>query len=51
MMNLNDGYFDDNDKDDYEEEEKSLKSILLYQVQENYKFILKKEIFSRFEKK
>ena len=51
MMDLNDGYFDDNDEDDYEKEEKSLESISLYQVQENYKSILKKEIFSCFEKK
>ena len=50
-MNLDDEYFDDNDKDDYEEKEESLKSISLYQVQENYKLILKKKIFNRFEKK
>jgi len=35
MMNLNDKYFDDNNEDDYKEKEKSLKNMLLYQVQEN----------------
>ena len=50
-MNLNDEYFDDNDKDDYEKKEKSLKNISLYQIQENYKLILKKKIFNHFEKK
>ena len=50
-MNLNDEYFDDNDKDDYEEEKKSLKNMSLYQIQENYKFILKKKVFNYFEKK
>ena len=51
MMNLNDKYFDDNNENDYKEEEKSLKSISLYQVHENYKLVLKKKIFNRFEKK
>jgi len=50
-MDLDDGYFGDNDGGDYEEEEESLESMSLYQVQENYKPVLKKEVFSRFEKK
>jgi hypothetical protein len=51
VMDLDDGYSADNDGGDDEEEEESLETMSLYQVQENYKPVLKKEVFSRFAKK
>lgn len=51
VMDLDDGYSGDNDGGDDEEEEESLENMSLYQVQENYKPVLRKEVFSRFAKK
>lgn len=50
-MDLDDGYSADNDGGDDEEEEESLETMPLYQVQENFKPVLKKDVFSRFAKK
>jgi hypothetical protein len=49
-MDLDDGYFSDNDGGD-EEEEESLENMPLYQVEEHFKPFFKKEVFRRFSKK